>query len=310
MNEPERGYEVLSETAVRALLGQIAPASELLAIDDLPGAYSNYTHLVTARSARAQSSRFVVRRYAVFGDYDRGEKARREYKTLQLLQREGIPAPRPLYLDDSGSVLGVPGIVTDYVPGAQVDAPADPLSWARSLARLLARIHAVPCEAAAQAFLLDANAEASWFLRPGTVPDFMAAHPEGPSVWQAVHDQWSCMQAAPVGLVHIDYWSGNVLWDAGQIVAVVDWEEAAYGDPAIDVAYCRMDMFLSGLREAAEEFLATYERETGRRVANLGLWELAAAARPMFNPGGWITESSAKEPFSRFIADARARAGY
>jgi len=127
-------------------------------------------------------------------------------------------------------------------------------------------------------------------------------------VWQTAHDLWPGILQVPAGLVHIDYWSGNILWDAGRIMAILDWEEAAYGDPGIDVAYCRMDMFLSGMGEAADEFLSAYETEVGRPVANLGFWELAAAARPMFSPEGWITESPAKERFSQFIADARRRA--
>ena len=111
-------------------------------------------------------------------------------------------------------------------------------------------------------------------------------------------------------MVHIDYWPGNVLWDQGQITAVVDWEEAAYGDPAIDVAYCRMEMFLSGRGHVADEFLDAYQTEVGMQVANLGFWELAASARPMFNPEGWITEPPAKEEFGPFITNARRRAGY
>ena len=111
--------------------------------------------------------------------------------------------------------------------------------------------------------------------------------------------------------MHIDYWMGNVLWNQGRITAVVDWEEAACGDPGIDVAYCRMDMCLNGIgHRAADEFLNVYEAEIGRRVANLGFWELAAAARPMFNPAGWLTEPLVQERFGQLIADARRRAGY
>jgi len=310
LNDTDQRSDLPSEETVRALLGEIAPGSIVLAIGSLPGSFSNYTHLVEARSANGSVFRIVIRRYAVFGNYDRGEKARREFKTLELLQKNGIPAPRALYLDEKGAMLGTPGIVTSYVPGEQVATPSDPVIWARSLAMMLARIHSVPCHTAAKSFLLDANSEASWFLRPGFVPDYMKAHPDGAAVWQTIHDLWPNIQQAPAGLVHIDYWSGNILWDAGRIVAVVDWEEAAYGDPGIDVAYCRMDMFLSGMSEAADEFLSAYETEMGWRVANLGLWELAAAARPMFNPEGWITESPAKERFSQFIADARKRADY
>jgi len=298
----------LAEEAVHALLDLIAPGSVLLAIDSLPGSYSNYTHLVDARCAEGSVFRIVVRRYAVFGTYDRGEKARREFKTLALLQANGIPAPQPLVLDEVGSILGSPGIVTGYVSGSQIHTPPDPTSWARALATMLARIHRVPCDVEAMSFLLDANAEASWFLRSGVVPDYMNAHPDGAAVWQVVHDLWPNRQRVAGSLVHIDYWSGNVLWDQDRIAAVVDWEEAAHGDPGIDVAYCRMDMFLSGLGPAADEFLVAYEAEVGRPVANLGLWELAAAARPMFHADGWVSQSPGRERFRRFIAQAMARA--
>ena len=293
---------------VHALLDLIAPGSVLLAIDSLPGSYSNYTHLVDARSAEGSVFRIVVRRYAVFGTYDRGEKARREFETLELLQENGVPAPQPLFLDEDGSTLGIPGIVTSYVSGRQIHTPPDPISWARALATMLARIHQVPCDVEAMSFLLDANAEASWFLRSGAVPDYMNAHPDGAAVWQMVHDLWPNRQRVAGSLVHIDYWSGNILWDQDRIAAVVDWEEAAHGDPGIDVAYCRMDMFLSDLGPAADEFLEAYEAGVGRSVPNLGLWELVAAARPMFHADGWVSESPGRERFRRFIAQAMTRA--
>ncbi|MGD9029595.1 MAG: phosphotransferase [Anaerolineae bacterium] len=306
----DRGTFAPSEKAIRALLHEIAPGSEPLTVETLPGSYSNFTHVVDARSRDGASFRIVVRRYQVFGSYDRGEKARREFKAFELVRQHGIPAPEPLYLDEAGAVLGIPGIVTTYVPGSQVESPSDPTSWARALAAMLARIHAVPCDAAARQFLLDANSEASWFLRSATVPDYMRAHPDGEAVWAAARDLWPSLHPVRPTLVHIDYWPGNILWHRGQIAAVVDWEEAAYGDPGIDVAYCRMEMILSGMAHVADEFLRAYERERGQPVANRAFWELAAAARPMFSPEGWITESPAAEAFRRFVADARGRAGY
>jgi hypothetical protein len=63
-----------------------------------------------------------------------------------------------------------------------------------------------------------------------------------------------------------------------------------------------------GMIEEAKEFLRTYETETGRPVANLGFWELAAAARPMTDIEGWITDPGKGEQFRQFIADAKARA--
>jgi aminoglycoside phosphotransferase (APT) family kinase protein len=280
----------------------IAPTSTLSAVRPLFGSYSNSTHLVEALAVDGSQACLVVRRY-VHGD--RAKKARLEYETLAFLQDHGVPAPAPLYLDEDGAVLGRPGIVTSYVSGKQLmspsDHPAGPLTWARSLATMLARIHSIPC-ASAKRFLLDANAEATWFLRFGSVPDDMDAHPDGAMVWHAVHDLLPHIQQVEPALVHLDYWRGNVLWDRGQITAVVDWEEAACGDPGYDVAYCRMEMVIMGMTEASEEFLSAYEAKMGRQVVNLGFWELAAAARPMTDIAGWITEPSKGKRFRQFIS--------
>ena len=308
-DEPDEQSDLPSPEAIRALLGIIAPASTLSAIHPLAGSYSNSTHLVEALAADGSQTLTVVRRY-VHGN--RAQKARVEAKTLEFLQGYGVPAPVPLYLDEDGAIMGAPGIVTSYVAGKPLmspsDHPAGSLEWARSLATMLARIHSVPC-VSAKGFLLDANSEATWFLHPGLVPGYMNAHPNGSMLWHAVHNLLPVLQPVEPGLVHLDYWRGNVLWDQGQITAVVDWEEAAYGDPAIDVAYCRMEMIITGMIAEANEFLRVYEAEIGQRVLNLGFWELAAAARPMTDIAAWITEPSKGQRFRQFIADAKRKAG-
>jgi aminoglycoside phosphotransferase (APT) family kinase protein len=299
----------LPRERVRALLDALLPGHVSFTIHSLPGSYSNLTHLVQVRFDNGIHTRIVVRRYAECSA-GQAQKARLEFKALSLLQSHNVPVPEPLYLDQDGTLLGTPGMVTRYVPGRQVMAPPpNPLAWARALATMLAKIHSVPCNADARTFLLDANSEATWFLHTGAIPDYMRAHPDGAIVWQAVHDLWPCIHQAQPALVHIDYWPGNVLWVGDRITAVVDWEEAACGAPGIDVAYCRMNMFLDRLDQAAVEFLDTYEAEMGP-VANLAFWELAAAARPMIDPQGWeITDPSKAKIFRQFIASARKRAG-
>jgi aminoglycoside phosphotransferase (APT) family kinase protein len=234
-NGADERNDLPSRATMWALLEVIAPGSSLSAIRPLAGSYSNFTHLVEALTAGGSQTHLVVRRY-VHGD--RAAKSRLEFRTLAFLQDHNVPAPAPLYLDEDGAVLGVPGIVTSYVPGQQlmrpVDHPSGPLDWARSLATMLAKIHSIPCDSAKQ-FLLDASSEATWFLRSGIVPDYMNAHPDGAMVWQTVHDLLPDIQQVEPALVHLDYWRGNVLWDQGRITAVVDWEEAAYGDPGIDL---------------------------------------------------------------------------
>jgi aminoglycoside phosphotransferase (APT) family kinase protein len=291
-----------SPESLQAVLEIIEPGSTFVAIHSLEGDFSNSTHLVDGLSPDGAQFQVVTRRYAIFGDYDRGEKARREFKTLQLLKRHGLPAPDPLYLDDAGAILGSPGIVTRYAPGQLVMAPPYPAQWAETLAKTLARIHQVPLGDAEASFLLDGNSEILWFMKSlAQMPPYISAHPKGSLLWSAVVDYLPNLVKVAPALVHIDYWSGNILWDNGAVSAVVDWEEAAQGDPGIDVAYCRMDMILCGLSEAADTFLATYEQAMGRPVANLGFWELAAAVRPMFTPDGWISEPPAVERFADFV---------
>ncbi len=281
------------------------PDSTLVSVNPLEGNFSNFTHLVQGRAPDGSFFQIVTRRYAIFGDYDRGEKAQREFKTLRLLQRSGLPVPDPLYLDEAGILLGSPGMVTRYVPGKLKMVPPFPAQWTERLARTLAQIHTVPLDESISAFLLDGNSEVLWFLKSSEqIPAYIDNHPKGNFLWRALVDYLPHLKSDVRCLVHLDYWSGNILWHQGEIVAVVDWEEAALGDPGIDVAYCRMDMILSGLREAADQFLTAYEREVGEAVAHLGFWELAAAVRPMFSPDGWISESPAKERFSDFVDSA------
>src|SRR5262249_37498948 len=113
----------LSSEVVQRLLYVIEPGSAPLTIEELPGSFSNSTHLVMAQTKAGTPLPLVVRRYAVFGDYDRGEKARREFKTYQLLQKHNLPAPRPILLDDTGDILGTPGIVTSYMEGKLLMSP-------------------------------------------------------------------------------------------------------------------------------------------------------------------------------------------
>ena len=282
----------------------------------LPGSFSNHTHLVEARLPGGETLKCVVRRYQVFGDYDRGQKARREFKAFELMNRSGIPSPEPLYLDDTGLLLGAPGIVTRFVEGRlELDAPPEPLPWARKLAVMLAKIHAIPLNEASRSFLLDANAEATWFLRAEAAPEYMRVFPacgttagtgNGLELWETMKSLYPSLRPAPPALVHIDYWPGNILWQEGEISSVLDWEEAACGDSAIDVAYARMNMFLMGLPEAAEAFLRTYEAESGRKTENLAFWELAAAVRPMVDPADWEVDREPKGGrFLQFMQAAR-----
>ncbi|MCI0437995.1 MAG: phosphotransferase [Chloroflexi bacterium] len=320
MHSPEIATAPSSES-VRALLERVAPGATEFRVREMAGSFSNYTHLVEARLPDGELSRLVVRRYKLHSQPDVGApavKARTEFEALGMLQRHCVPAPRPLLLDERGDILGSPGIVTSFVEGRHVAVPRAPKTWARRMAQTLARIHSITPTPQERKFLLDGNYEAVWFLRRGEVLERMAARPDGEVVWHTVRDLLPSLRKVPDSLVHIDFWTGNVLWVKDRISAVVDWEEAAYGDPAYDVAYCRFDMFTMGQQPAAGEFLRVYEAEMGRRVENLAFWELAAAVRAMPDPGKGVRElralgvktctaTSLRHNLRRFVASALRR---
>ncbi|NKB71043.1 MAG: phosphotransferase [Candidatus Latescibacteria bacterium] len=301
-----------SRDSIRALLEIIQPQSTAFTIHELAGSYSNHTHLIEAETGEEIVKRYVLRRYAGDGD-DRAQKARREYETLKLLQAHQVPAPSPLLVDETGTVLDSPGIVTEFVHGQLIEAQPESKEWAGNVgqtAKMLAQIHATPFPDTAKAFLWDGNLDAVWFLDSGQVPVYMKGHPDGALVWNAVQTLFPERNPVRPCLAHLDYWSGNILWDQGEIVAVVDWEDCGYGDPGLDVAYCRMELFLEGMDDAADQLLRLYEAQAGRPVANLGLWELAATARPMRELDQWLTRPFMAQRFRRFIAKAAERAGY
>jgi aminoglycoside phosphotransferase (APT) family kinase protein len=300
----------LAESTARRLLEKIAPGSVLDSIAVADGSFSNYTHIVNARLKDGQLYKIVVRRYKIFGNYDRGEKARREFKTFELLNRHGVPAPEALFLDETGDVLEIPGIVTRFVEGSlMLEVPPDPIDWARKLAIMLANIHRIPCGENEESFLLKGNSEVTWFLHSDSPPEYMQTFPGGAEVWQTLRERVSTVQFNPPTLMHIDYWSGNILWDRDEISAVIDWEEAALGDPVYDLAYAYMNMILMGLPAAAAEFLRMYESETGRQIRNLGFWGLAASVRPMTDQDGWdIASGRVRVRLRQFIAESLTRA--
>lgn len=299
-----------SAASVSAALDAIGLDYREFSIHSLPSTFSNFTHMVKAALRDGGTKKIVLRRYNPANYEDGHDKQRCEFHALRLLQKQGIPVPAPLLLDETGDMLGLPGIVTAFVEGAPIALPAEAHRWAElaeKSARMLARIHQTPFSEADKRFLMDDNIEVAWFIKEGRIPDTMRADRDGEMVWRLVNDRWENWTPVESRFAHTDYWAGNILWRDGEIAAVVDWEEAGYGHPAADVAYARMCYFLDGLPDAAETFLRVYEENAGYRLTDLALFELAASARPMANRSGWFTRREMEPRFRQFIKGAVTR---
>lgn len=158
-----------------------------------------------------------------------------------MLQAAGVPAPGPRYLDVPGKRL-----VVDFVDGAVEAAPADDAEFIAPFAAALAEIHRVAADLS--------------FLPERALTEVPRRN-------------------RPV-LLHGDYWPGNTLWREGRLVAVVDWEDAAVGDPLADVANARLELLWARGAEAREEFTRRY-RSLAPAVdfTDLPPWDCWAEAR-------------------------------
>ena len=296
-----------SSESIYALLQEIEPNSLCVDIRSIGDETANGSFLLDAKTQTGTPFRAVIKRYVNYNN-DCEKKALLEFNTLSMLQKHNVPVPTPLFVDEAGTMFGAPILVTEFVTGESLWTSPEPLPFARALAKTLAQIHSIPCDADAATLLIDLEAHGLWFTRTGEIPDYMRNHPDGQMVWDAIQELRTNIEFVPPSLVHVDYWMGNVLWDEAlcgsvRVAAVIDWEEASYGDPNFDVGYCRMDMFLSGMgKAAADEFLALYEAEMGRPVQNLALWELAAAPRPMHSPS-WLADVD--KELREFIANIK-----
>ncbi|MCY3918113.1 MAG: aminoglycoside phosphotransferase family protein [Chloroflexi bacterium] len=299
-----------SAPSVSAALNTLELDYGEFSIHALPSTFSNFSHRVDIELRDGSTRKIVLRRYNPDKYADGHDKQRCEFHALKLLHKQGIPVPKPLLLDETGELLGLPGIVTAFVEGAPIALPAEAHRWAAlaaPTARMLARIHQTPFSEADRRFLMDDNVEVAWFIKDGDIPDYMLADRDGELIWRLVKQRWGKWAPVEPRFAHTDYWAGNILWQDGQISAVVDWEEAGYGHPAADVAYCRMGYFIEGIPEAAETFLRAYEAEAGWKLTDLALFELAACARPMIAPEDWFAHPYMEAGFRRFIEQARER---
>ncbi|KQO63194.1 aminoglycoside phosphotransferase [Curtobacterium sp. Leaf261] len=160
----------------------------------------------------------------------------------------------------SGGGAEQPVIVTTLLPGGAPppDLTADRIATA--MAAALALVHAVP-------------------VGTGVLPSTPSAPRigDGPLARRA-RAEWSALDLSAPVLTHRDFWCGNALWVGGEITGIVDWTSASTGPRGVDLAWCRQDLVLLGAPAAADLLLREYEGITGQVVADIGAWDVQAAA--------------------------------
>ncbi|OWJ63971.1 phosphotransferase family protein [Inquilinus limosus] len=277
--------QVPDHATLERVLRRLHPDARLLGARPLAGGVSAQVVALEAALPDGRTETVVLRRHGAADLARDPEIAAHEFRLLQALQAAGVPAPAPLHLDTSGTILPTPWLLQGFIDGDTEDGPADLDDRMRQIARALAAIHRVP----PLPFLPRQEAQAAALIaRHRPEPDESLAEPR---LRAALAAHWPPPRRNPPVLLHGDVWPGNLLWRGGRLQAVVDWEDAAAGDPLADLANARLELFLAEGGEAMAALTRSYLALTGiDRAVDLGalpLWELWAALRPIAGLPGW-----------------------
>jgi aminoglycoside phosphotransferase (APT) family kinase protein len=280
------------------LVQKIDPQSKLLRSWRLTGGVSALATGLEVESAGGQRRKLVARQH---GDIDRAQNpqiAVDEFRLLQILQTAGIAAPTPYYVDDSGEIFATPCVVMEFIEGESEFAPDNPDDFIRQLADHLAQIHRVDAATYDLSFLPTVEAIHAKLLseRPATVDESIGER----RIRDALEAVMPLARRNPPVLLHGDYWTGNVLCREGQVVAVIDWEDARVGDPLDDLANARLEILWAFGAGAMENFTRRYQSlMTQIDYADLPYWDLYAALHPAGKLTLWTDGDAAREAAMR-----------
>ena len=205
----------------------------------------------------------LQRERGIFEPYD----VIREAAVLRRLAPSPVPVPAVVGEERDASVLGAPFIVLEWVDAPHMGVAGAEASFS-AYAEMVARIHALDWRALGLGDVLPAPASAADATRAELeiVGERMERFPgaDAPILRRALRLlRERVPRGAPVGFCQGDINVFNYLFRAGEVAAVVDWEQARLGDARNDVAQVLALGHLKGapfgpVREAP--FLRAYER--------------------------------------------------
>lgn len=224
----------------------------------------------------------------------------REYRILRALRGLDLPVPEPL-LFDRGELFGSPALVMEWVDGTTGLPDRERSSAVEQMAHFLAALHAVDTTALADLPRREDPVSGALKYLADSAPAELRALLEA---------------RGPLGepfqpsLLHGDFWPGNILWREHRIAAVLDWEDAALGDPLSDLATARLELLHGAGAESAEAFTRHYVAASGIRPDpdRLAVWELYVAFAVLATVAHWglepAHEQRVREGAERSAAEA------
>lgn len=228
------------------------------------------------------TERLVVREYGARDLRAKPDIARREFRVLCALHAAHLPVPQPHSVE-----AGV--LVTGFMDGQPEFGPALGAEDACQVAAFLAHLHAM--SASGFRFLPLLARPSPW----PRLPDDALSE----SRIRAALDRLKPPSPAKPVVLHGDIWPGNILWSGGRLTAVLDWEDAARGDPLADIGNARLELLFFLGAEAMHAFTDRDAVLSGADMTALPSWDLRAALRPCGRLGEWGLEEGLERQMRR-----------
>ncbi len=260
------------------LVGAFAPGATLTHVRTLIGGISARSLALDVEHADGKRIVYVVRQPGQWALAQSQDAAQKQFDILKLVAPFDVPSPTPVFVDNDGALLGSPCLVMESLDGVPVYAPDNLHAYVEQFAAGLAQVHQCDVPSEQLKKLPDQHARLNHVIdwHPPQLDDSLR---EG-KIREVLTSAWPLPTCETPRLLHGDYWPGNVLWKDGILTALVDWEEAEYGDPLGDLAISRLEMVWTFGHDAIDRFTAKYQALTGADLAMLPYWDLTAAIRP------------------------------
>ncbi|MGI9057335.1 MAG: phosphotransferase [Ktedonobacteraceae bacterium] len=288
------------------VIQKIDPQSKLLRTWELKGGISAQVTALEIERPDGQTKKMIVRQHGEVDLKHNPHIAADEFKLLHLLYSVELATPIPYYLDQSGEIFSTPYIVIEYIEGKPEFALSHVPDLILQFVTHLSRIHTVDCSKLDVSFLPTAEKRYAEMLRERST--HADASVDERHIRATLEAAWPFPQHNTSVLLHGDFWPGNILWHDGQLVAVIDWEDAQLGDPLADVANSRLEILWAFGFDAMQSFTQQYQSMTAIDFTNLPYWDLCAALRPASKFAEWaaddLTQKAMQEGHRWFITQA------
>ena len=288
---------------------------EVVNVRGMPAGASNDTVSFDARvfcEGRAIDVPLVLRPErpdGILAPYD----VARQFRVMRALAATDVPVPAVAWHEPDPEAIGAPFFIMQRLIGETL-----PLFWYGHSERLpaaaeaLAVIHSVDWRAAGLDFLLPEGGAATpldgelaaWRARAERLRISRAPLLISLGEWLRANEPAD----ARIALLHGDPNPGNYLFRGDRVVAVLDWEVAALGDPRSDLGfYAALHTVFGGMPGPTGRTLLSdaYQDVTGTTLHNLDYYEATGLYRMAVVMAGWAGRFTGMA--SGYTMDAIAR---